>query len=146
MERSVIVYGPPGSGKTTLVRYMRDHDPDQHWRYLDLEDVPFSIRNEVARAALGDPRHPYVIGAANLSPAFPVNRNTVKVLLTLSDEIYVLRRAERDRIVSAERDQPHHSMQAWRALKGLVPVDATPFIPYVASDVWALVGRRFADG
>lgn len=81
MDRTIIIFGPPGSGKTTMTGLLASK---LHWRAIDLEAIhETDLRDRVVgyllkRAANG---HEQVIGAAGTQTFEVVGRNIFTVLL-----------------------------------------------------------------
>lgn len=119
---NIILFGPPGVGKSTLIGNLKILGKNA----IDLEDLyPNRMRFQVPNLVDNT-----FIGAADLSPARKY-RNCLKVLLTLSQEAYDARRAQRDKAQPGKASQAHHNISDWEkaqydillSTEGLTPIE-----------------------
>lgn len=128
---NVMLFGPPGIGKSTLVRSAADAIGDEF--AVDLEDPRMHGLYEAMgfdwMFNQGRNGGRNVIGAADLDPlvSYP---STVKVILTLPEEEYKRRRAARDSKRPDKAEQAPQTVRGWQGVPDAV---------YLAADENALL-------
>lgn len=97
-----VLYGPPGVGKSTLIRLLRG---------VDLEHLTSTeARMAKLRELTG---HEAFVGGADVPSLTAEQLGAVPVLLDAGDD-YPDRRAQRDAAVPSKARQPEQSMESWR--------------------------------
>ena len=97
MSKKIILFGPPGIGKSTITRLMDGFDLETSWPEFD--DVLFEQNR--------------IIGSAGFSFDDERFNGHMKVLLTLNQDLYESRREERDASFPGKKDQANHVIEDW---------------------------------
>jgi DNA polymerase III delta prime subunit len=104
MHNNLIIFGPPGIGKSTLIRFLKDNGVPA----FDLEWLPdLNARMEFIRTHSG-----FILGGADVNPKEPI-KHSFKLLLTMPQHLYDERRAARDQDDISKASQRQHLMSDW---------------------------------
>ena len=97
MAANIIIYGPPGVGKSTIIKFLQD----EGFKALDMEKYPSKERKMWARNI--KPNQSMIIGAAGLHP--DDFSEHISIGLVMDGKSYRLRRKQRDIMYPNKKDQ-----------------------------------------
>jgi len=117
----IALFGPPGIGKSTLIKQLGGYDAEDNWPNYD-------------KAKL---RSSQYVGTAGLQVEDPILNGYLKVLLYLPQSEYDSRRKTRDANQTEKANQAHHKISDWMTGK----FDLMLLANRRALDIIRLLGR-----
>lgn len=99
MEKKIMLFGPPGIGKSTIIKKLSENDAIDQIA-LDLESVPKEQRSRALDMGF------QIFGSADLNPSNTPRKDLVWVALVMPQSDYEKRRAMRDLDRPGKASQP----------------------------------------